>query len=123
VTRRSLICGELSCICKQYTNAKRDLLDLLSSCEGFEWDLGNVDKVWRRHHVSTTECEELFLNLPLIVEADKAHSISEDRLYVLDRSDVGRFLFIAFAIRKRLIRIISARDMSRRERVIYKSAI
>lgn len=100
-----------------------DLLALLSDCEGFEWDLGNVDKVWQRHHVSTTECEELFLNLPLIVGADEAHSISEDRLYVLGHSDAGRFLFIAFAIRKRLIRIISARDMSRRERVIYKLAV
>jgi uncharacterized DUF497 family protein len=100
-----------------------DLLNRLADCEGFEWDTWNADKVWQRHQVSTTECEELFLNHPLIVEADTAHSEFEDRLYALGSSDIGRLLFVAFTIRGRLIRVVSAREMSRQERRIFKLAI
>jgi len=100
-----------------------NLLDRLLDCEGFDWDAGNADKVWQRHQVSTTDCEELFLNRPLIVQADAAHSDSEDRLYALGSSDVGRLLFVAFTIRRRVIRVISARDMSRQESRIFKLAI
>jgi uncharacterized DUF497 family protein len=100
-----------------------DLLDRLADCEGFEWDTWNADKVWQRHQVSTTECEELFLNHPLIVKIDAAHSDSEDRFYAVGSSDIGRLLFVAFTVRRRLIRVISARDMSRRERRIFRPAI
>lgn len=100
-----------------------DLIDKLADCEGFEWDTSNADKIWQRHQVSTTECEEVFLNHSLIVGADEAHSEFEDRLYALGSSDIGRLLFAAFTIRRRLIRVISARDMSRQERRIFKLAI
>jgi len=100
-----------------------DLLERLLDCEGFDWDSGNADKVWQRHRVSTTECEELFLNRPLIVEADATHSDSEERLYALGSSDAGRLLFVALTICGHFIRIISARDMSRQERRIFKLAI
>jgi uncharacterized protein len=98
---------------------KDDLPERLVACEGFEWDTGNAEKIWQRHRVTSVECEELFLNRPLIVEADAAHSASEERLYALGQSDQGRLMFVAFAVRERLIRVISARDMSRRERRIY----
>ena len=94
----------------------------LIECEGFEWDAGNAEKIWRRHQVTAVECEELFLNRPLIVKADAAHSDSEERLYALGQSDGGRMMFLAFTIRRRLIRVVSARDMSRRERRIYRLA-
>jgi uncharacterized DUF497 family protein len=102
---------------------KDDLMQRLIACEGFEWDAGNTEKIWERHQVSLGECEELFLNRPLIVETDLAHSSSEERLYALGQSDGGRLMFLAFTIRRRLIRVISARGMSRQERRIYRSAI
>jgi uncharacterized DUF497 family protein len=43
-------------------------------------------------------------------------------MYGLGESDAGRLLFVAFTIRGRLIRVISARDMSRKERRIYRSS-
>ena len=99
---------------------KDELPERLVECEGFDWDAGNADKVWQRHRVPTAECEELFLNRPLIVEGDAGHSGSEERFYALGQSDAGRLLFVVFTIRGRLIRVISARDMSRRERRIYR---
>lgn len=101
---------------------KDELSERLVECEGFEWDAGNADKVWQRHQVTPVECEELFLNRPFIVDADVKHSDSEERFYALGQSDAGRPLFVVFAIRRRLIRVVSARDMSRRERRIYRLA-
>jgi uncharacterized protein len=94
-------------------------LDILSSCEGFEWDRHNADKIWRKHRVLPAESEEVFFNRPLVVADDPKHSEQEPRFYALGRTDAGRMLFIVFTVRGRLIRVISARDMSRKEREVY----
>jgi uncharacterized DUF497 family protein len=94
----------------------------LAGCEGFQWDAGNAAKIWDRHQVTPAECEELFLNRPLVVGSDERHSAAEERLYALGQSDGGRLIFVVFAIRGRLIRVISARDMSRKERRTYRSS-
>jgi uncharacterized DUF497 family protein len=88
---------------------------VISSCKGFQWDEGNLDKNWYLHQVTNGECEELFFNMPLIVAADTKHSQQEQRYYALGRTDADRRLFIAFTIRDDLIRVISARDMNQRE--------
>ncbi len=97
-------------------------MELLAQCVGFEWDEGNREKNWVRHHVSAAECEQVFFNAPLVVSADESHSITEPRYYVLGRTNAGRRLFVVLTIRDNLIRVISARDMSRRERKEYGSA-
>jgi hypothetical protein len=93
----------------------------LRHCLGFNWDKGNIDKNWLKHNVSPAECEQVFFNRPLVVQDDIAHSGSEQRFYALGQTDSKRTLFIAFTIRKNLIRIISARDMSRKEREVYQN--
>ena len=97
-------------------------MDWLETITGFDWDDGNQDKNWLKHRVSNRECEELFFNLPLIVANDKQHSQLERRFFALGKTNVGRRLFITFTIRDKLIRLISARDMSRRERETYAKA-
>ncbi len=92
---------------------------LVGQCEGFNWDKGNSEKNWVKHHVSTKECEEVFFNKPYVSGVDKRHSKSEKRWYVLGQTDLNRTLFIVFTIRKKLIRVISARDMNKKERRIY----
>jgi uncharacterized protein len=92
----------------------------LGQCEGFQWDAGNSTKIWQRHHVTPAECEELFFNRPIVIGTDESHSEREERLYALGQTDRGRRLFVAFTFRGRLIRIISARDMSRKERRAYR---
>jgi uncharacterized protein len=93
---------------------------LVEGCEGFQWDSANSEKIWERHRVTPTECEELFFNRPLVFGQDEEHSAAEERMYGLGQSDAGRLLFVAFTIR--FIRVISARDMSRKERRIYRSS-
>lgn len=94
----------------------------LHECSGFEWDSANADKVWDKHRVSRRECEQTFFNQPLIVADDEEHSLVEWRGYALGRADAGRRLFAVFTIRGERIRVISARDMSRRERRVLGRA-
>ena len=89
--------------------------------EGFDWGCGNVEKNWERHRVMPLEAEQVFFNSPLLAKADAAHSIQEQRFFVLGQTDEGRELFVAFTIRAKRIRVVSARDMSRQERRIYRS--
>ena len=94
-------------------------LEFLRQCEGFEWDSGNLHKNWLRHGVSNIECEQCFFNSPFIVAHDEKHSLTEQRYYALGHTNLHRPLFLAFTIRDQKIRIISARDMSVKERKIY----
>ena len=94
----------------------------LSHLRGFQWDSGNSDKNWIRRKVSRTECEEVFANAPLLVSEDIKHSRDEARHKALGKTNAERKLFIAFTERQALLRVISARDMSKRERDIYEKA-
>lgn len=106
------------CIYLQYT-MNTDHQNILEKVNGFEWDKGNVDKNWNQHKVSFLECEEIFFNEPLIVEYDISHSKLEKRYFVLGKTDFNRLLFLVFTIRNDKIRVISARDMNRKERRSY----
>ena len=95
----------------------------LAYVEGFEWDKGNIQKNWETHGVAFLECEEVFFNQPLIIQGDEVHSQEEIRYYVLGQTDRERRLFIVFTIRNKKIRVISARDMNRKEKIIYGQEI
>ena len=97
------------------------MLDI-HSIDGFDWDDGNIDKNWISHQVSNAECEEIFFNLPLLLADDTKHSQDEKRYYVLGQTNGRRWLFIAFTVREHKIRVISARDMNRKEESIYAKA-
>jgi len=88
---------------------------------GFDWDSGNINKNWEKHHVSSSECEEVFFNEPYFVTEDASHSRTEQRFYLLGITNAGRRLFVVFIIRNNKIRVISARDMSRKERDAYEN--
>jgi len=93
---------------------------IFSDVNGFEWDAWNINKNWEKHKVSHLECEEVFFNEPFIVQKDRAHSEEEIRYFTLGRTNSGRLLFIVFTIRKDKIRVISARDMTRKESMRYE---
>lgn len=98
-----------------------DLDKRIAECEGFDWDSANVTKIWEKHNVTATECEQLFFNEPLVAARDEKHTDWEERFYLLGHTDAGRLLFAVFTIRDKLIRIISARDMNRKERKEYEA--
>lgn len=93
--------------------------DSLDGCSGFEWVESNTHKNWERHRVSPEEAEDVFFNDPLVVRNDIRHSRREKRFYALGQTSGGRCLFVAFTIRQSLVRVISVRDMNRRERDAY----
>ncbi len=99
------------------------MAELFPGLESFEWDKGNITKNWEKHRVTHFECEEVFFNEPLVVKEDTGHSGTENRQYVLGKTDNARLLFIVFTIRGRKIRVISARDMSIKERRAYNEAV
>jgi uncharacterized DUF497 family protein len=91
----------------------------LSKIEGFDWDNWNIHKIRDRHKVEFYECEEIFFNEDLLLLPDETHSVSENRYYALGGTDSERLLFVVFTIRRNKIRIISARNMSKKERGVY----
>jgi uncharacterized DUF497 family protein len=94
--------------------------DPLEGCVGFDWDDGNLAKNWELHRVPFWEAEEIFFNEALVIMADRKHSTVEPRYLALGQTDSGRLLFISFTLRRSLIRVISARDMTRKEVRIYE---
>ncbi|MEC5214326.1 uncharacterized DUF497 family protein [Polaromonas sp. CG_9.5] len=95
----------------------------LDKITGFNWDDGNARKN-EKHGVSMAQAEQVFFNAPLLLLEDGAHSQQEPRLHALGKTDAGRTVHITFTLRQAgsLIRVISARDMHRKERAIYEQA-
>lgn len=97
-----------------------DAYERLAKCTGFDWDEGNVLKNWVKHRVTAAECEQIFFNRPLVVAEDIGHSQAEGRMYALGQTDGGKLLLVVFTFRRNLIRVISARGMSKKERKEYE---
>jgi len=95
-----------------------------SRVAGFEWGAGNARESVDKHGVSQAEAEEAFFNEPLLVLKDDRHSGAEVRFHALGRTDAARRLHITFTLRRgdTLIRVISARDMSAKERIAYEQS-
>jgi uncharacterized DUF497 family protein len=96
---------------------------------GFDWDEGNARKN-EKHGVTKPEVEQVFLNAPLLLAEDMKHSQLEPRFHALGRTDLDRWLYVTFTElgsgtsgSGTLIRPISARQMSRKEQLIYEQAV
>jgi uncharacterized protein len=92
----------------------------LDRVDGFNWDAGNGRKN-EKHGVSQSEAEQVFFDSRLLLVPDLLHSSGEPRFHALGQTIDGRFLHITFTLRMKetRIRVISARDMHRKERTIY----
>jgi uncharacterized protein len=88
---------------------------------GFDWDEGNIRKSAEKHDVGTREAEQAFLDPRLLILADETHGGDEERFHAYGQSASGRLLLVSFTLRRNntMIRVISARSMSRRERQRY----
>jgi uncharacterized DUF497 family protein len=96
----------------------------LDHITGFDWDDGNSRKSADKHDVSQAEAESVFFNDPLIVVEDTKHSEREQRFHALGKTTQNRLLHITFTLRQNrtMVRVISARDMHRKERNAYEQA-
>jgi hypothetical protein len=95
-------------------------VDPLENCLGFDWDDANTLKNWERHRVAPEEAEDAFFREPFVLRSDLRHSKREKRYYALGQTAAGRRLFVVFTVRRKLIRVISARDMNRNESDTYE---
>lgn len=96
------------------------LARLLQGVIAFEWDEGNCEKNWQSHGVTWGECEQVFFHEPIIFFDDDVHSQAEKRYGLYGESNKGRGMTVFFTIRNGFLRIISARDQSKKERSSYQ---
>lgn len=89
--------------------------DPLAGVTGFEWNEHNSGKIRHRRAVEPSECEEVLLLLPRIVR-DATHSVQEARFIAFGPTATGRRLAVVFTLRGTRLRVVTARDQSRRER-------
>lgn len=94
-------------------------MKVFSAPIAFDWDAGNSQKNQEQHGVTNQEAESLFFNEHKFVFEDSTHSQIKKRYLLLGITSEGRKPAIIFIIRKNKIRIISARDMHKKERQIY----
>ncbi len=87
---------------------------------GFDWDDGNIYKNEKKHGLKWQLIEEVFFNEPLLLLEDFKHSNNECRCFALGQTDEGITLFVVFTKREDQIRVISARQMNKKERIIYE---
>jgi uncharacterized DUF497 family protein len=97
------------------------MLDL-SQIIGFDWDDGNALKSAERHSVTQAEAEQAFADSRVLIADDVKHSQEEARHHALGRTVDGRLLHVTFTLRdnRTRVRVISARDMNRKERGLYE---
>ena len=98
-------------------------MKLLPEPINFEWDKGNINKNLIKHDVTNKETEEAFNNDQKFIIEDVKHSLSEKRYMVWGITNKQRKLSIFFTLRKNKVRIISARDMHKKERREYEKQI
>ena len=87
----------------------------------FEWDKGNIGKNLR-HGVKDQESEEPFFDGNKEAYRDTIHSGKEERFILLGKTKKDRLLYISFTYRGKKVRIISARDINRKEVSMYEKA-
>ncbi len=96
------------------------MIRVLPKVVAFEWDKGNIDKNLKKHNVSHQEAEEIFFDRYIKIFENIKHSQKEKRFTALGANDRNRKLYLSFTIRNQKIRIISARDQSKKERRLYE---
>ena len=95
-------------------------MKILDNPSEFQWDKGNKGKNHLKHKVSDQECEEVFFDQNKKIFKDLLHSDGEERYILLGQTKENRILFIVFTIRSEKIRVISARNLSKKEKMLYE---
>lgn len=100
-------------------NATMTLPDPLT----FQWDKGNVGKNLVKHGISNQEIEEAFFDVNKVIYQDVFHSAEEERYILLGKLKLERLIYIVFTVRNSAVRVISARDLNRKEHKFYEKRV
>lgn len=89
----------------------------------FKWDSKNAKENLEKHNVSFEEAQTVFSDPNVRMIFDKEHSGDEERFIILGISSALRLLVVCHCYRENdmIIRIISARKATRKERKQYGS--
>lgn len=93
---------------------------IIKKVVGFEWDNGNKEKNFLKHKIRDEECEEIFFDQNKKILKDVIHSGKEERYILIGKTKKRKLIFLVFTIRKDKIRVISARDLNKKERKLYE---
>ena len=97
-----------------------DCLDI-ESLIGFDWDDGNIYKNENKHGLNYKTIEEVFFNEPILIVEDFKHSENECRCVAFGYDNQNRKIMVVFTTRENLIRVISAREMTKKEKSFYEN--
>ena len=86
----------------------------------YEWDSEKDSHNQKKHGVAFQEAKTVFDDALFLAYEDPDHSVGESRLLILGQSDRGRLLVVAYTDRRKKVRLISAREATRRERKTYE---
>jgi uncharacterized DUF497 family protein len=96
-------------------------MSLLGSIAGFEWDEANIEHI-SRHKVIPEEAEQVFFDTNNALDEDIKHSTVEKRFIIIGETQKGRLLYQVFTKRGDKIRVISSRDINKRELALYRQS-
>lgn len=97
-------------------------MKVIKSSFEFQWDMGNSGKP-TKHGLSLSETEEAFFDYNKVLFADWRHSKTEHRLTLLGKTKKGKLLNITYTLRKDKIRVITARNINKREVILMKKQL
>lgn len=97
-------------------------IDALEDVTGFEWDAANIAHI-AQHDVAPEEAEEIFFDPNNILDKDIEHSVIEQRFLIIGKTDTGRLLYQVFTRRGNNIRVISSRDINKKEVGLYEKKV
>src|SRR5438034_18958 len=95
------------------------VIDVLEGVIGFEWNEGNTEHI-AEHDVTPEEAEEVFSDKDNVLGEDIEHSVVEDRFLIIGKTEQGRLLYQIFTRREDKIRVISSRDINKKEVHFYE---
>ena len=91
----------------------------LGDIREFEWDKANISHI-ARHNVAPEEAEEVFFDERQVIDEDVEHSDVEERFLIIGKTREGRLLYQIFTIRSNKIRVVSSRDLNKKEVELYE---
>ncbi len=86
----------------------------------FEWDEEKAAANLAKHKVSFEEARAVFDDSLYVDFYDPDHSSEEHRYIIIGESGRGRLLLVSYTERGDMIRLISAREVTRSEREAYE---
>jgi uncharacterized DUF497 family protein len=95
------------------------VIDVLEGVVGFEWDEGNIEHIVE-HDVTPDEAEQVFSDPDNVLSEDVEHSLVETRFLIIGKTEQGRLLYQIFTRRGDKIRVVSSRDINKKEVYLYE---